>query len=123
MMSKQVNAYTSMDALCYMKIGPDDYNVASCIVFLEATCFRLDKAFSKASLRLLHSSLVSTKSLHSFVDLAGFEVESAKSLRCYSLEVECLSSASVEFRIKNSCLTLPTGRKYNVKIYLWIRGI
>ena len=105
-----VNAYTSMHI----------QNIASCIDFLKATCFRLDKAFSKASLRFLHSSLVSTKSLHSFVDMAGFEVESAQPLRCYSPKVEPLSSASVEFRIKNSCFTFPTGRKYNVKIHLWM---
>ena len=82
------------------------YDIASCIDFLKATCFRLDKAFSKASLRLLHSNLVSTKSVHSFVHVAGFEVESTQSLCCYSPEVECLSSASVEFRIKKSWFTL-----------------
>ena len=75
-------------------------NIASCIDFVKATCFRLDKAFSKASLRFLHSSLVSTKPLRSFVEVAGFEVESAQPLRCYSPKVEPLSSASVEFRIK-----------------------
>ena len=53
-------------------------NIASCIDFVKATCFRLDKAFSKASLRFLHSSLVSTKPLRSFVEVAGFEVESAQ---------------------------------------------
>ena len=44
--NRTVNAYTSMDPLRYMKIRPDDYNVASCIDFLRATGFRLDKAFS-----------------------------------------------------------------------------